>query len=758
MRCLTAIFWGVMVVLLILGCSSSTRPENDGNNETNDHKREIICSSAEKLCEMFKRKERRATAAWGAQYLEDPATYQWRPETFMYRDVNTGHEVWKLSDGPLRSTLYHNDIGVSPWNADGSKLAFTAWKRSSQAYSQSAQQQWNYIQMTADTKGSRVRPTVEGARRVGGNYFHWSPQEPSIYYEVGETHLNTAAQNNVLYRLSVDDDGVITRQAILTLPASAAQGTINKMISADGRRIIIEQSSRYFPITITSSVSAALDVPNGYSMDRNFGMYGNMAGGAVSNYHDQYMAGLGDQFFAMASGTSTWWLIKTVGSAPDGGAFYSGNDGNNNFQEVSPVNHGALGVGNITSPWVEPSEAYNPTKTAYWSHFVPDRWGRYALFSNSADDLPGEGDYYHRIGPGIWDIQNRAYVVPSFGGGAQHHDWHGFTDWTVSSGGVGDYPNQVIYAQNLNDADSQITVNSAYTRYDGGTSYSSLVRPAQSPDGTKVAWHSEFLNGADAVDIFWSVVMYPYPPTNLAATGNSGSVIVSFLPPKYTERRWIDPSTGKIDELSGEVLYAREIKEYHVWRSTSATEGWSLLGTVSATYANDLTTNTLKPTTGGGWVRPTNRIIFNDEPGNGTFYYAITSMEHSLLESDELSEILEVTVSAGSVVAASIVQPKGQRWFWTASPSAPRNLSVQSGSASGHYHLRWTEPANPKLRYYNIYYSGSNRPSATQAERIASVPVGSSEYLDWLAAQSGASYYGITSVDRYGNESSIIYP
>src|SRR3972149_2280354 len=81
----------------------------------------------ENLTEMFARKARQAAAIWGATYLEHPTSFIWQPETLMYRDVRTGHEVWRIRNGPLKNTGYQADIGVSPWSADGSKLAVTAY-------------------------------------------------------------------------------------------------------------------------------------------------------------------------------------------------------------------------------------------------------------------------------------------------------------------------------------------------------------------------------------------------------------------------------------------------------------------------------------------------------------------------------------------------------------------------------------------------------------------------------------------------------
>ena len=254
------------------------------------------------------------------------------------------------------------------------------------------------------------------------------------------------------------------------------------------------------------------------------------------------------------------------------------------------------------------------------------------------------------------------------------------------------------------------------------------------------------------------MVYYPYPPTNLeAASAVGGGIELLWLPPKYTERRWINPSTGQIDEVNGEVLYAREIKRYHVWRAAGATGPWQEVGAgIDAEYGNDPVTNTLKPRANNAWVSPSNKISFTDSPGDGTWYYALTSEEHSGLESDELSEILRVVVS-GTSVSAQVIQPKGQKNFWTIAPARPGGFSVDRQSIAGHYRLAWSEPSESKIRYYNIYYSTSGNPQTTQAQRIASLPHGTSSYLDWLAHPTVSGSYGITSVDRYGNEAAIVY-
>src|SRR5581483_6253578 len=125
--------------------------------------------------------------------------------------------------------------------------------------------------------------------------------------------------------------------------------------------------------------------------------------------------------------------------------------------------------------------------------------------------------------------------------------------------------------------------------------------------------HSSLLQSSDHYsDAYWAVAYYPYPPTNLSADSIAAGVRVSFLPPRYTDRRWINPATGKIDEAHGELLYAREVRRYHVWRAATDTGPWALIGDVAAAYDNNPVTNTLEPVVQGQPASDTNKIFYDD--------------------------------------------------------------------------------------------------------------------------------------------------
>lgn len=710
------------------------------------------------LTELFSRKARATSADYPISALEDSNDhYRWQPETVMFVDPQTGHETWRLSQTPGLSTYYHNDIGLSPWSADGKRMAFAS-RRPTNAFTAD----W-WLWMIVDTDGTHLRTTIDAANRLADSrnaYFHWSPQAPDIYYEIGTGAASPQHSAEELFVTTVTDTGVST-QLLLTFPEAVK---LDKMISADGRRLLVSSYDEAWVYPTTVVPVPAIDVPDGYSIDREMATYGTTPT-EYATAHDRYYGGDGSWYFIMPIGSShrAWWRLRHLGSAGDGGAFCDNGD--------FPVTDPAYDFGECWPENADSGDDPDPFGSGYWSHFVPDRWGRHALHSCCCLEVcwaaPG-------IGPGVWDIQHHQYTVPTFGGGASHHDWKGFTDWNVSSGTTGEPIEQVVYTQKYDEPGSQITVVRTFCGYDGGDAYQILVRPGQSPDGTKVAWHGELLNaGNNAADVFWSVAYYPAPPTDLsAASADGGGVRLSWLPARYTERGWPYAGTSTArDGLGwpaldsegreqGEPLYAREVRRYHVWRSANGLDGWQEVGQTNAeyavTYADDADLYMLHPEVSGSPVAGDNPIVFTARPGDGGFYYAVTAEEHSGLESRRLSEVLLIVVANDQVTAQQVAAPAGINGFWTVPPAAPSGFSVTAQAPAGHYLLTWTEPADGQVRFYNIYYAADLQPEVAQAARMASVAAGTSRYYDWLASPAGA-YYAVTAVDRHGNESVPVY-
>ncbi|MFA5857290.1 MAG: hypothetical protein WC867_08050 [Candidatus Pacearchaeota archaeon] len=884
-------------------CSTGKCLNNPNNNLCSDGK---ICSPIngcisiivpQNLIEIFNRvgrlKDKSANFGIGnntievSLYEEISKNYLWQPETLMYTDVETGHEVWRMTNSPNGYSLYFTDIGINAWSADGKYLTLETIGRPS-ASRNNFDSWYKYYtgQMVVKTNGDGFRFLTNSSNRNNHWAFVWSPQIPDTFYDFGNPWYwnDQVRTSNILFKNIVTENGCY----YIPIFNGNTSLSIGKLISADGRKILAlggnrtkEYFSWFYPITIYPDNKANFDLDKnkypyqGYSVWRNLPNYAGTDNLNKSSYldhyyanrapvagHDRYYGGDGSWLYWMVPtnglSNSAWWRLKVLGSASDGGA-YSNNldfpvsDKNYNFGEAWPENHGSFRwsfkLSNISgtftseylnysvsgsknrmiefnstsnemvvsfyytyshqfkapilgesvkgltsgasgtiseiiygfypSPFVADTTDYFPDKTCYWSHFVPDRWGRIALFSLSCDFPPGS--YYpngtwkgHNYGPSTWDISKHEYITPTFGNGASHHDWKGFSDWIVSSSGK-----NKILAAIYNDNNSQIIVTNPYNRLFNGTNYGSITRPTESPDGTKVGFHSEYLNGkADRTDIYWAVVTYPYPPTDLSATINNG-LKINFLPPKYTQRGWPFANDSKNKERNGswpeidsngneigEPLYAREIKQYHIWKSESQNGPWNEIGNINYlqnyTYHPNEDPNNemfmLHPIDSTGRkITPTNKLFFTDNLNDGTYYYAITSEEHSGLESNQLSEILKIVISGGTISSQSIVQSKGQKNFWKTAPSSPLNFSYNTLGLSGYYNLSWIEPNDSKIRYYNIYYSNESNPIADQNYRIASLTKSWNHFIDNAADINKVGYYGITSVDRYGNEGNIIY-
>ena len=294
-----------------------------------------------------------------------------------------------------------------------------------------------------------------------------------------------------------------------------------------------------------------------------------------------------------------------------------------------------------------------------------------------------------------------------------HLAWDGYDDeWVFGSATWSDGLGKILKMRTVNPV--CLPFVNPYTNINGSSgTYCSETRPAQSPDATKVLYTSSMLQRSDSKpSVFIAVARYPYPPRNLSAVGSS-NVTISWQPHPIS----------------------REIKGYHVYRSTNSDNAFVELtnATVGATNYTDTAVQS-----------------------GTTYYYAMTSEEFSGLESDVLSEILKVDVQQGGI-QSSLYKPEGQKGWDTTAPAPVSGLTMQQ-VASGQYRIGWSDSSERDVRYYNIYYSVQGIPPATQERRIASIPRGTTTYLDWLARTDASPYYSVTAVDRAGNESAPTAP
>lgn len=480
------------------------------------------------------------------------------------------------------------------------------------------------------------------------------------------------------------------------------------------------------------------------------------------------------------SGGGVHVMFKRSGNASDGGPLWADWNGSS-WGGLDQVIHS-------DDNWNQRAYPHNPYQNPYFGHGSQDQWGTYMVqdiyeFAAKYGDGPGLGIVTTGaktnpptpgdIVPWVKSNPTTYGMWPLFWhGSANHTSWTGWSDWVVALPGA---PLQTTMWVNKYYATSQpgktnyLAPKQLINTHLSGTPtyYYAYPRPSQSPDGTKVAFASTLFHapyagnaGEDTkyVSMAQVVVENPFPPEIFQATASGGTVTVradwgtnSGTWRGYTQRKWPDETTGSY-------LPPREIGQWRLWRSTDGIN-WTAVKTISASAWNRYNFKT------GTWTGNTYWDA-TDNPGNGTFYYGLTSMETSGLESHKLSNVYRITVSGGSGTGSQTAgypsDPGGKTTFAASAPASPGSLTKthqkSPASSAGQYTLSWTEPANNStIRFYNIYALDGAAPTAVQQRRIASIPKsicsGSCSWVDWLGATSGSTRYSITSVDGLGNES-----
>lgn len=714
------------------------------------------------LDEIDARKARRATNTF---YTGESVDNNWtsQPESLVYNDVGTGKEVHILTSTPNKSNLYSTDISpANPWSADGARLGFFTTRQVG-SFSRVVGSQLDGSFATSyvvRSDGSKLRPTIEASMRqwgsLGSNYFIWSPVIPDTFYAFGETTNGLSLDKNILYRNTVSDTSG-ARYEHVTLPTKpvADRYGVHKVISPDGSLMVPYQNRVYYPVRVTGT-PGLLD-PDGWAENRG---QSRDWGGAepFPTKHDMYFPSkdfLVDLF--SYDGTSdpdpgpVMYKYNVTGSASDGGPLYD------------PTNTTYLNFGDEE---VEPLISWGGTLVPFdpdgnrghgWGHPGFDRWGRVVVF-NDGNGYRGANCVQEWSGPVAWDYVNREYLgqegnsspatcpmtLMNLGGNyVDFNSWSDYFAFSVVSGTTG-----AIYTGKYDSnslASNWWKIADLHGNQNGSGAYhwTSTHRPAQSPDGTKIASGLTFLtNVPNTGDIGYVVAYYPHPPEITSVTNNNGTYTIRFdwrlgtTPRGYTTRGWPDEATDDPPP-------PRETSKFRLWRSTDGT-AWTPITTVDANIFSRYNFATGDWTGNSYWE-------FTDSPGAGTFYYAVTALEHSGLESRILSNVFS---TAGVQTIAYPIRPKGVSPFYLTPPPWPA-MTTTKLTTPGQYRIDWQKPDFQLIRHYNIYYSSDGTPpKPIRQNLIASVPVGTNSYVDWLADKVKEGKYLVTIVDSQGNESS----
>lgn len=599
----------------------------------------------------------------------------WQSEMVIFRDATYGTEIWRLTNDPDYSR--HNDsINRTPWNCDGSRLAFMS-SRYVPGEQYDGQPKW-YIM---DPDGSRFRRLLpHGVSKASDippytTIAPWDRVNPSnIYF----------GYYDGLYKVDVSNGDLMTLEE--ALPQTGRRKEICTYLSEHNRVMVNEHNTyqrdgSFFPNVYMIDLNKAHGAPGRliqYSM--HFSIQG-VQGHSISNeccFHD---------LMFMRTADDSWQLTY---EAPEGGEalmFEIPYDGDPDSIRIAMTGYDSA--------------------LPYYSHPF---WGpdgvRVIYFGETAKGAENHG----------LQLRNQrtqtpiATLIAGAKAGGGHNAWDGYDpNWVFAAPSVGEWDGTIIKAKT--DGSSAAPFVKPYSRINGGSyDYSSLPRPAQSPDATKVFFASSMFQTADTkVDCYIGVVRHPYPPANVRVSSLSQNQVVL---------AWDRPQIS------------REIKGFRVYRSTDSDSHFLEISPSSITEQ--------------GYADNTVSV-------GHAYYYAVTSEEHSGMESDYLSNVPRANISSSSTNWDNY-RAEGFRGWDTAPPGPITSLSVSQLSA-GVYQLTWQGSVDNDVRYYNIYYSVAGPPACTQQRLIASLRSIATKFIDWQANPGYAPFYGVTAVDRAGNES-----
>jgi hypothetical protein len=708
----------------------------------------------ENLTEIEARKSRKSVNTF---YSGESAGsyYRWQPQTLSYIDTTSGHEIWLFTQTDDVNSATGNEYGHQPWSADGKYFALMMNKNTS-SFTRTAEY-WEWPWLVARSDGTMMKPQPESSARTGyaSYYRDWSPVEPDTYFAFGvNLSGNSGLDSNMIYKHTVTDTAT-SRQTwcdTILLDTSTEIRQVKGSIPGDGKYYLgmtpLEKDPVYI-CRIDSSPGLTLTYTTP-AMDT----YWWDTPSSWTGWHDENFVGndtIGYWIYFVPGSSYTWWRMRPWGTdsgtpnhTTDNTDPYDWWEGTEAQKEMQPVD-GLTG----NAPWVS---------VPYWSHGLSDRWGKYIAFSDTEVNVT----------PAVWNVDTHTSSARLLTNeGCQYHCWTGWTDYSTGTAGAGTAQSDVVYSLKYNDGLD-------YTRiaYLHSTIVNDFTAPGQSPDGTKTAARSDWLNPTSGIgDVFVVVAYYPYPPAIKSVTAAGGTVTVTVewdldgTPRGYTARGWPDEAVNTPPP-------PREIEKFRLWHSLDGS-AWTAVETFDHTVWST-GQNSYNFSTGvwGGDGAEGNWSTTEAYSSGVSHYFAITSIEYSGLESRALSNIYEVLLTGGngtgSQHAAYPAAPGTASNFYTTAPSKPTNLNrthqLAPATTAGQYTITWNAPASATLvRYYNIYAEDGAIPDKTQQHRIASIPAttdydadGAFSWVDWLGNTNGGTLYGISAVDYQGNESEIL--
>ena len=597
-------------------------------------------------------------------------------ELLIFHDIDTGAEAWRLTWHACFNAI-HSHINRTPWNADGSKIGFLSnrgmpgvWRRAETGLGDPHP----YVMEPDGSSFTLFRPRVAGFTTLYAGWWSWDRDDPTLAY--WPTH-------KALWRTQLRPDSPSVEK-VIDLPNPERRKQLRAPVGENGILLIQDINSRdYAPEVYIVDVrqdrilhqyplSLKLDWPK-HDVAKEYGFH--------------------DCTFRRNKGNT---YVINYGSA--------GSPGEALFFEL-PLDGDRVGV-RICYP-----NERDPN-IPYYSHPAWADGGRLVSYFG----LERFGRDEKNPGWHVRDHDARTPVVRLLDGWVGGHiAWDGYDpDWigaaTSSKRFRPEWDGWIVHAHIPDGRTRKLVRHCTKLNADRGN-YASLARPAQSPDGTKVLFHSTMLQeSSQLMDIYIAVSHRPAPPRKLRVSVAEGRESIAL--------RWLPPRVGR--EIKGYVIHMRKPRGVGAWESVNR-----------------------DPVPDTSWSHPLGETL------RGGVELCVTSVEHSGLESERTSEVVEVSESG----ELSTTHPEGLTGFDSTPPEPPANAVVQPTPAAPR--LAWTPSASPDLRYVNVYFATAAPPAPSQGSRIASV-IGAAEYIDWSAPPGVEGHYALTSVDRQGNESGVV--
>ncbi|MCX5799997.1 MAG: hypothetical protein NTX17_01210 [Candidatus Eisenbacteria bacterium] len=439
----------------------------------------------------------------------------WQSERVIFRDVTYGTEMWKLTNDPDFSR-HNNGINKTPWNCDGSRIAFVSPRRApGELYD--GDPDW-YI-MNGDGSGFR-RLLPYGVT----NASYIPPYTRIAAWDRVNASFIYFGYFDGLYKVNLASGDLMTLEE--SFPETTRRKEIDTYLSENNRVMVIDRNQyirdgSFYPNVYMVDLNKAKGAPGRLvSYNLHFNLTG-ITGHSVSNeccYHDD-----GTTF--MRTADDSWQLTY---EAPEGGEAlmfeipYSGNRDS------------------ITVMMSRPDPAL-----PYYSH---PAWG----MNNEVVyyDSDGDNDYGLILRNNRTKTFLRQLVAMPYAGGG-HTAWDGYdSTWVFTAPTIGyTWGGTIVKART--DMTYAAPIANTYSFINGGAGdYSANPRPAQSPDATKAFFTSSMLQTSDdRVDMYVAVSRHPYPPANVRALSLSQNQVTL---------AWNRPQV------------AREIKGFHVYRSVDS--------------------------------------------------------------------------------------------------------------------------------------------------------------------------------------------